>query len=172
MTGFWDVSKGARVLELGSGGGLAACVLARLGCVVTATDLPANIPHLEASLQRNGVLAKVQVRPLDWSQSPASVVPFLDDRWDVLLLNDCAYDASACIHLARTVAALCYANPHMQILIANEPRTALEAFLRALGRFDWCPLLAPCLDASSALWHVDCLPPSRQPCAAVALYQS
>ena len=58
------------------------------------------------------------------------------------------------------------------ILIANEPRTALEAFLRALGRFDWCPLLAPCLDASSALWHVDCLPPSRQPCAAVALYQS
>jgi predicted nicotinamide N-methyase len=172
VTGFWDVSKGARVLELGSGGGLAACVLARLGCVVTATDLPANIPHLEASLQRNGVLAKVQVRPLDWSQAPVSVVPFLDERWDVLLLNDCAYDAGACVHLARTVAALCYANPRMQILIANEPRTALEAFLRALGRFDWCPLLAPCLDASSALWHVDCLPPSRQPCAAVALYQS
>ena len=111
MTGFWDVAKGARVLELGSGGGLAACVLARLGCVVTATDLPANIPHLEASLQRNGVLAKVQVRPLDWSQSPASVVPFLDDRWEVLLLNDCAYDAGACVHLARTVVALCYANP-------------------------------------------------------------
>ena len=172
VTGFWDVRRGSRVLELGSGGGLAACVLARLGCVVTATDLPANLPHLEASLQRNGVLSLVKVRPLDWSQAPCSVVPFLDERWDFLLLNDCAYDAAACIHLARTVAALCYANPRMQILIANEPRTALEAFLRALGRFDWCPLLAPCLDASSALWHVDCLPPSRQPCAAVALYQS
>ena len=49
VTGFWDVSKGARVLELGSGGGLAACVLARLGCVVTATDLPANLAHLEAA---------------------------------------------------------------------------------------------------------------------------
>ena len=111
VTGFWDVAKGARVLELGSGGGLAACVLARLGCVVTATDLPANIPHLEASStkkrrprQSPGASLRLESVSCKCRAVPGRTV-------DVLLLNDCAYDASACIHLARTVAALCYANP-------------------------------------------------------------
>ena len=88
-------------------------------------------------------------------------MPFLDDRWDVLLLNDCAYDAGACVHLARTVAALCYANPRMQILVANEPRTALEGFLEGAGPLDWCQLLAPCLDVVGALARGLCLPGSR-----------
>lgn len=169
--GLWPMKPKARVLELGAGCGVVATYLARRGCAVTATDRATSLPGLTATLLANGVRDQVEVRALDWAAAPASLAPFLGDAYDVILLCDCAYDASLMPDLARTLAALCYAFPEAQFLVANEPRTALDAFLRCLGRFPWCPLLVPQLDALPDLWRVDCLPPHRQPCAAVALYE-
>ena len=48
------VLAGLRAVELGSGCGLVSCVLARLGCHVTATDMACNLPLLCENLRANG----------------------------------------------------------------------------------------------------------------------
>mmetsp|Transcript_3736 Transcript_3736/g.11585 ORF Transcript_3736/g.11585 Transcript_3736/m.11585 type:complete len:509 (+) Transcript_3736:463-1989(+) len=176
---FWPrLGRGARVLELGAGTGLASCFLAKVrGCAVVATDLDRHVERLRGNLEKNGALSDVPspgsavVRAVDWAAPlPAELLAL--GPFDAVVLADCAYDSRAVEPLAKTVAALWYAaHPPAALLVANEHRTALDAFLRALGKFEWAPLLTPCIDAASDLERLDCLGPDRQP-PPIALFQS
>ena len=111
---------------------------------------------------------KIHVAPRD----PSSAAPRRRDRTAPIRGRLPRYDSRAVEPLAKTVAALWYAaHPPAALLVANEHRTALDAFLRALGKFEWAPLLTPCIDAASDLERLDCLGPDRQP-PPIALFQS
>ncbi len=74
----WE--PGTRVLELGSGTGLASIVFSRLGCEVRATDLPEAL----GVLRENTKAEKVSVAPLTWGDP-------IVGAWDVVLLADCVF---------------------------------------------------------------------------------
>jgi len=58
-----DVRRGERVLEIGSGAGLASVLAARAGARVIATDIrPEAVACTRANAERNGVAAAVDVR--------------------------------------------------------------------------------------------------------------
>ncbi|KAJ7343542.1 hypothetical protein DFH08DRAFT_872992 [Mycena albidolilacea] len=70
------VKPGTHAVELGSGIGLTALSLARLGCNVTATDLPWVISSCLAKNVENNLSrlppgsGKINVRELDWTVTP------------------------------------------------------------------------------------------------------
>lgn len=86
--------KGRRVLELGSGCGLAGMVFGLHGASVTLTDVPALKPHLEANVLAN--LGPRQepvdwdVQAYDWNDAPPLK---LQKRWDLVVGTDCVYHA-------------------------------------------------------------------------------
>jgi release factor glutamine methyltransferase len=73
-------APGERVLEIGSGIGLAAVLLARAGAEVVATDIvPAAVDAVRANAALNGVL--VDVRHGD------CYAPVADERFDLVCVN-------------------------------------------------------------------------------------
>ncbi|CAE6503562.1 unnamed protein product [Rhizoctonia solani] len=85
------LSGGARVIELGSGIGFTALVLASLGYHVIATDAhPSVLSLLIQNIQRNAqnLPGSVQVRELDWCVPP--------EQWDwsdpKSITSPCAYN--------------------------------------------------------------------------------
>mmetsp|Transcript_34854 Transcript_34854/g.98820 ORF Transcript_34854/g.98820 Transcript_34854/m.98820 type:complete len:147 (+) Transcript_34854:308-748(+) len=54
---------GAKVLELGAGGGTVGMALARMGADVMVSDTPAMLPVLECNVQRNFPQTELSARP-------------------------------------------------------------------------------------------------------------
>lgn len=107
--------RGSRVLELGSGGtGLVGLAAACLGAAVTATDLPAVLPQLEAALAANaGLVAagggSMRAAALDWRAPEASALLApaggAEAQYAWLLGADLVYSQEALAPLVATVAA-------------------------------------------------------------------
>ncbi|XP_037303801.2 EEF1A lysine methyltransferase 3-like [Pungitius pungitius] len=100
--------RGRRVIELGAGTGVVGILAARLGAVVTLTDLPLTLPQLEANVSANtpssGWPATLPtVLPLSWGQDHMN---FPSD-WDLVLCADIIYLPETYPLLVRTLAHLC-----------------------------------------------------------------
>jgi len=84
--------KGLKVLELGSGTGLAALVASRQGAQVTATDGIDDILKLaKQNVRRNG--AAIRIEKLDWLTFDEKDDDDLKgESFDLILAADCVYD--------------------------------------------------------------------------------
>mmetsp|Transcript_3328 Transcript_3328/g.10320 ORF Transcript_3328/g.10320 Transcript_3328/m.10320 type:complete len:495 (-) Transcript_3328:76-1560(-) len=165
-----STARPKRVLELGAGCGLAAVVLARLGHLVTATDLPDVVdavlqPNLDRALPKT-LRPNVRAAPHAWGHLDSLPDDSDRDPFDLVLCSDCAYDSTVLQPLLASLAALFRARRHRppDLLILNEQRTALDALLGAIRRHpDLSHLHLHNLHLAAAHWTIDCLPPHRQP---------
>lgn len=130
------------VLELGSGCGLTAIVLALTGHNVLATDksdvlplLADNVLSFQDSMQAEGrPVGGCRTLSLDWmdcstSTSSQVISQLLDNRFELIVLSDCLYSAAAVGPLISLLALILHSRPSVQILLANEQRSALDEFL-------------------------------------------
>ncbi|GBF88102.1 hypothetical protein Rsub_00814 [Raphidocelis subcapitata] len=97
-----DAVAGARCLDLSSGCGLVAIVLARLGADVVATDLAPNLPLLRENCQANAPGA-VAVLEHTWGTDVAPLGP----PFDLVFACDVMYVEEAVPDLVATLRALC-----------------------------------------------------------------
>ena len=131
--------EGARVIELGAGLGVPGLAAWTLGATeVLLTDLPENLPRLEASVARNGAQGAVRVAPLDWlAPLPPQLVR---TRWDVVVAADCVFWVRLFEPLLATLRGLAEAGggPAPLILVTVTSRLNRGAlFEEALARHRW-----------------------------------
>ncbi|XP_068450961.1 EEF1A lysine methyltransferase 3-like [Clinocottus analis] len=100
--------RGKRAIELGSGTGVVGILAARLGAVVTLTDLPLTLPQLQDNVSANAPSSSwpstlPAVLPLSWGEDHMS---FPSD-WDLVLCADIIYLPETYPLLLETLAHLC-----------------------------------------------------------------
>nr|XP_046240098.1 EEF1A lysine methyltransferase 3-like [Scatophagus argus] len=100
--------RGKRIIELGAGTGVVGILAARLGAVVTLTDLPLALPHLQDNVSANmpssgWPTTPPIVLPLSWGEDH---VNFHTD-WDLVLCADIIYLPETYPLLLETLAHLC-----------------------------------------------------------------
>jgi hypothetical protein len=126
---------------LGAGCGLTAITFAELGNSVVATDKASVLPVLSDNLRP---YPSVEVVAFDWfefhstvssssssSSSSSTSLPaaLLGRGFDVVVLCDCLYSSASVAPLVAVLLALLRVYPSLEILVANEERTALDEFL-------------------------------------------
>ncbi|XP_042262554.1 EEF1A lysine methyltransferase 3-like [Thunnus maccoyii] len=100
--------SGKRIIELGAGTGVVGIVAARLGAVVTLTDLPLALPQLQANVSAN-------MPSSGWPSAPPTVLPLswgedhmnFPSDWDLVLCADIIYLQETYSLLVETLAHLC-----------------------------------------------------------------
>ncbi|KAK5872247.1 hypothetical protein PBY51_012966 [Eleginops maclovinus] len=100
--------RGKRVIELGAGTGVVGILAARLGAVVTLTDLPKVLPQLQANVSANmpysgWPTSLPNVLPLSWGEDH---INFSSD-WDLVLCADIIYLPETFLLLVETLTHLC-----------------------------------------------------------------
>lgn len=120
--------KGLRVLELGSGTGVTAIALARLGARVTATDsLPQLVELIEANISLNGLGAgRCKATRFAWGEplQETLLAPL-----QLVLGSEITYNESGFAPLVQTLRELCEAavgRPAPRILLAETLRNARQ----------------------------------------------
>lgn len=113
--------KGKRVIELGAGTGLLGIFAARLGAVVTLTDLPVALPSLSANVSANtppgGWPCPPSVLPLSWG---VDQLGFPSD-WDFVLGADIVYLPETFPLLLDTLVHLCHSGT--EVFFCSKMRT-------------------------------------------------
>ena len=127
-----------RVLELGSGVGLGALILALAGAAVVATDrasalalLRRNVAaHPPASDRLVGSGGSVRVMEHAWGTAPTAELQREVERgFDLIVACDCVYATHAVEPLVASLVALSTPG-RTRLIVANAQRTALEVFVR------------------------------------------
>ncbi|KAI3370232.1 hypothetical protein L3Q82_025008, partial [Scortum barcoo] len=100
--------RGKRIIELGAGTGVVGILAARLGAVVTLTDLPLVLPQLQANVSANMPSrgwpnTPPTVLPLSWGEDHTNFPP----DWDLVLCADIIYLPETYPLLVKTLAHLC-----------------------------------------------------------------
>mmetsp|Transcript_42303 Transcript_42303/g.106742 ORF Transcript_42303/g.106742 Transcript_42303/m.106742 type:complete len:233 (-) Transcript_42303:486-1184(-) len=98
---------GKRVLELGSGTGLAGLVCASLGATITLTDRADTVDLLKLNLQLNAVLlqdVQTSVQELEWGKSDCSSFA---NQVDVVVAAECIYNLLYGDVLLATLQEVC-----------------------------------------------------------------
>ncbi|KAL2631296.1 hypothetical protein R1flu_015982 [Riccia fluitans] len=140
-----------RVVELGSGCGLAGCVAALLGADVILTDLPDRLKLLQKNVTGNALKltnkGSARVVELTWGEEVDKEL-LQPQQPDFVIASDVVYNENVVPDLLDTLRALC--GTHTTVFLSGELRneTVLEAFYDAavvdfvVGRvpqMDWHP---------------------------------
>ncbi|TPX59217.1 hypothetical protein PhCBS80983_g02574 [Powellomyces hirtus] len=148
-SGSLPLNNASRVLELGSGTGLAGLVCARIGQEaaakrstdfrITMTDYDStvlsNLVHNAAS---NDLTTTVAVHKLDWTDGVMwDSHPTQQQEYPLIIASDCAYDISHARHIPRVVDSyLAKHTPHARfwcvLPVRNRFDGELEAFVKAM----------------------------------------
>ena len=124
---------GKRVLELGSGCGLAGMTAAAAGAAhVLLTDTESAFGNLVANIEANehsaaipGAVAAAQV--LEWGDEEAVRVLRADGPpFDLVILSDCAYWSHLFERLLSTLKLLAAAYDNLKIILVQHPLSALS----------------------------------------------
>jgi predicted nicotinamide N-methyase len=95
----WLCNK--RVLELGSGTGVAGLAASALGATVCLTDVPEVLPLLRLNVGLNAaVLGPVEVQELDWERHT------LSDTYDIILAADLVFSARSIVPLISLLSTV------------------------------------------------------------------
>ncbi|XP_034545857.1 EEF1A lysine methyltransferase 3-like [Notolabrus celidotus] len=100
--------RGKRIIELGAGTGVVGILAARMGAVVTLTDLPLVLPQLQSNISAN-------MPPSGWPNTYPTVLPLswgedqmnFPSDWDLVLGADIVYLSETYPLLVETLAHLC-----------------------------------------------------------------
>lgn len=125
---------GKRIIELGSGCGLASLGMALLGCHVVATDQIGVLPLLLRNVERNmarakhspsespslGPLGTIEVAELDWGNEEH--IRGLNHPFDYIIGTDLVYKEHVLEPLLATLLAL--AGPTTSIILGYELRSS------------------------------------------------
>lgn len=112
---------GARVLELGSGCGLAGITAAKLGAaVVCMTDRSGALSHLQTNINLNGVSDVASTMALDWSSLSDPAAALSGNGYDLVLAADVLYAKDSLASLAETMLAACKSGA--EVLLAQRRR--------------------------------------------------
>eukprot|EP00285_Hemiselmis_virescens_P015702 CAMPEP_0173402670 /NCGR_PEP_ID=MMETSP1356-20130122/54610_1 /TAXON_ID=77927 ORGANISM="Hemiselmis virescens, Strain PCC157" /NCGR_SAMPLE_ID=MMETSP1356 /ASSEMBLY_ACC=CAM_ASM_000847 /LENGTH=184 /DNA_ID=CAMNT_0014363051 /DNA_START=74 /DNA_END=624 /DNA_ORIENTATION=- len=119
----WDVEsylpKGFTCMELGCGVGLPGICAAMLGASsVELTDKEEALPIAQANVAANKLSSLVEVRELDWAESP------LTTTYDLVLAADVVYEVKCHQPLLR--ALLGSTKPGSIVLVAYKQRVASD----------------------------------------------
>jgi len=112
--------KGKRILELGSGTGVAGFSAALMGAHVTLTDND-SLELLDRTLKDNGLHANAQIRRLDWGKS-LSEYDWLEFPYNMILCSDLIYYPHLVEPLVTTLNDLC--KPETTIVFSTETHVA------------------------------------------------
>ena len=127
-------------VELGSGCGLVATVLALLGARVLATDLQPNLALLQQNLEANtrGAPGSASTAPLAWGRAAAErVLAEVGGCVDLVVASDVMYIHEAVPDLVATLAVLTGAGTTV-LLAHGRNRPAEAAFLEAAATAGLC----------------------------------
>jgi len=138
--------RGASVLELGAGTGLAGLSAAALGAAVLLTDLGYCVPQLESNADGFTGPGSVRARELDWAQPAAEVIaePFdlvigADIVWLPHLVRPLVRVFEMLLEAWKERAAISGASSkQFEVLLAHQTRsthTDNELFALLSGRF-------------------------------------
>ncbi|KAG9023264.1 hypothetical protein FRB95_013337 [Tulasnella sp. JGI-2019a] len=132
-----------RVLELGAGIGLLACILTPFVGHYTVTDMDALIPLIRKNVNRTLSAAdarKTLVTPLDWvllhetppARRGAVFDLRLDGQFDLIICCDCIYNTSLVPALVTTINyCTCSGNTAVLVVVELREEDVLRLFLEA-----------------------------------------
>mmetsp|Transcript_2071 Transcript_2071/g.2185 ORF Transcript_2071/g.2185 Transcript_2071/m.2185 type:complete len:265 (-) Transcript_2071:953-1747(-) len=145
-----DKLQGKKVIELGSGCGLAGISLMMKGSKVTLTDMQKvtesltaiNVNRIYSRLRSKGkafpnTLSPPSVFPLDWIdfKSFEEVSGLADCPYDIVLLTDCVFSASLAIPLVDCIRRLSGTNSTIYCCHEIRDEEANMYFLEEFGKY-------------------------------------
>jgi len=107
--------SGKRVVEVGSGTGLVGLACGVLGADVTVTDLPSQLPLLQANIDKNHLQERVKADVLSWGEGCSHLRPPVD----VVVAAECIYYEELVIPLCHSLRELC--DRHTVVYVSYEP---------------------------------------------------
>ena len=123
------ISKGLKVLELGSGSGLLAIVLSLLDCQVTATDHhPTVLERIENNARLNH--SKLSVYYLDW----CSPIMFHQD-FDLIVGVDIIFDPSLIEPLVELLKAIATTNNEILLAVTQRNQETFGQFKARMSMY-------------------------------------
>ena len=122
-------SSGLKILELGSGCGIAGIAFAQLWpqCQVFLTDLTEAMDVLESNIGQAAPAAGTHLSCalLDWGEAfPEALRSII---FDVVLVSDCTYNSDSIPALVKTFSMIAATSPNVLLLVSLKVRHSSEA---------------------------------------------
>jgi predicted nicotinamide N-methyase len=126
-----DLFRGRRLLELGSGTGLAGITAATVGAEAVLSDYnPDVLENINRSVALSAV--QVQVKRIDWTDPRT----YMEQQFDFVIGSDLIYHGSPLEALASTIRAHLVPGGKM-VLVMPVKRSATTDFLRLMSDFEY-----------------------------------
>jgi len=138
---------GKRVIEVGSGTGVAGITLAYLGANVIMTDQEAQVQLIRSSIQKNASILKAtpSAHELLWGEPLDSKI--FKAPFDIVVASECIYYEDLVEPLYKTLLDL--TDENSQVFVSYEPHNpdGVDLFLKTVGRgFNFHPVSEETLD--------------------------
>jgi predicted nicotinamide N-methyase len=125
---------GKRILELGSGTGVAGLSAASAGAQVLLSDLPTNVPLLEANIEANRLGHSARAVQLRWGCAADEYQAALAGQFDLICGSDLLYAPNTFDDLLSSLVKLSTPG-RTEVLLTYPPRYTEDIFLQEAACF-------------------------------------